>query len=158
MAQGFALDFRGDRRSADKALWRHLYDLASAEVGGEVVEDMRVAWVVHWTERDASTGVFLDAGTYTICATEWNAFTVAKMLRSNATRGMSYEVRRTVFPAGRLSKSIRFRGYRQVLGGRIRSELLSHHDKTEILRDDPKAKFVRCYLKMPEGQKVGSLR
>ena len=155
MSQGFALDFRGDRRSADRALWKHLYDITSAEVGGQPVEDMRAAWVVHWTERDPSTGVFLDAGTYTICSTEWNAHTVARNLRTKAPRGISYEVRRTIFPAGKLSKSIRFRGYRQVLGGKVRSEILSHHDKTEILRDNPNAKFVRCYLKMPEGQPIG---
>ena len=158
MSQGFALDFRGDRRSADRALWKHLYDISSAEVGGDPILDMRVAWTVRWTERDPVTGHFADSGTYAICATEWNARSLMRDLRKKfiQTRGMSFDVRKIVFPAGRLSKSDRFRGYRHVLSKKRRSALLTYSERQEVLSRDPRARFVKCYVAMPEGVPLGT--
>ena len=144
---GFALDFRGDRRGADRALWKHLHDITSAEVGGVDIEDVRESWIVEWTERD-SGGRFVDSGTHSIHREKRLAEERLKKLRERSGV-LSYTVRRIQHPAGKLSKSVRFRGYREVLSLNERGPLLTRDGMILARLRNQRAKFVRCYVRMP---------
>lgn len=144
---GFALDFRGDRRSADRALWKHLHDITSAEVGGVDVEQVEESWVVEWTERDSS-GRFIDSGTHSIHREKYLAEASLKRLRERSGP-LSFTVRRIAHPAGKLAKSVRFRGYREVLSKNERGPLLTRDGMILARLRNQRAKFVRCYVRMP---------
>ena len=149
MSQGFAFDFRADRRSADRALWRHLHDVLSSEIGGEDIREMSESWVVEWTERDEETGTLIDTGTHSIFRDRGLAESRARVLAERSRRAVFYSVRRIQHPSGKLSKSVRFRGYRVVLSANERGPLLTREGMQALRRKNPKSRFVRCYVPMP---------
>jgi hypothetical protein len=148
MSEGFGLDFRGDRRSADRALWKHLHDITSSEIGGEEILNLSESWVVEWTERDDS-GRFIDTGTHSIFRVRHLADNKARALASRSRHSISYSVRRIQHPSGMLSKSVRFRGYRKVISTNERGPLLTRDAMVQMRKRDPHSRFVRCYARMP---------
>lgn len=149
MSQGVALDFRGDRRGADRALWKHLHDITSSEVGGEDIRDLSESWIVEWTERDAATGLLVDTGTHSIFRARHLADSKARMLSERSRTEVLYTVRRIQHPVGKLSKSVRFRGYREVLSKNERGPLLTREAMVRMRQRAPRSRFVRCYAPMP---------